>query len=135
MNMIDFIQDELKKARIEALKSTSYEEICNLLDDQETQLKAKDEEISVIKQKLKLSRNTASSAISEIGVHHKTIVDLRKSNKTFKAHWKAGIETIQEKDKEIEKYREAICIFVREEWGEMDLGEDEPDKKAIDNIF
>ena len=34
-----FIQEEAKKARIEALKSCTYEQICDLLDNQEKQMK------------------------------------------------------------------------------------------------
>ena len=33
-----FIQEEAKKARIEALKSCTYEQICDLLDNQEKQI-------------------------------------------------------------------------------------------------
>ena len=53
MSLIDFVQDELKKARIEALKACSYESICDLLDAQESQLTEKDKELQAIKDRRK----------------------------------------------------------------------------------
>ena len=39
---------------------------------------------------------------------------------------------LAEKDAEIEKYKEAICIFVREKWGDMDI---ETDEEAVKTFF
>ena len=44
--LIRFLEEEGKRAKVEALKATSYEAICDILDDQERQLEeARESEI------------------------------------------------------------------------------------------
>ena len=46
--------------------------------------------------------------------------------------WSDVKTQLTEKDAEIERHKEAICIFVREKWGDMHI---ETDEEAIKTFF
>ena len=65
--LVDFIQGEMKKARIEALKSCTHEQICDVLDEQQQQ-------ITELIKLLKLSSDTIKASVAETGIS-----DMRRS--------------------------------------------------------
>ena len=51
------IQDELKKGRIEALKSCTYEQICDLLDSQEKQMNDLERQLEEAREEVEYALN------------------------------------------------------------------------------
>ena len=64
--LIKFLEEEGKKARVEALKATSYEAICDILDDQERQLDEAREDVVTYKYDLETLVSIVTDCINKM---------------------------------------------------------------------
>ena len=65
-----FVQEEAKKARIEALKSCTYEQICDLLDNQEKQMKDLERQLEEVREVIGCILNITYDSEGVAGYHN-----------------------------------------------------------------